>query len=267
MIRKPFAGRKRDILRRRVLLLVTLLVSIAAVGGVTPARISAQETGRIEGTVRRVVTEESVDGASVTVLGTKLRTSTDEQGRFELSGVPVGEVHLRVERSGYASLVQGVIVTPNATATAEIEMISLEDAIQGLAISGNVQREPEPSPEPGLYYPDPRPGDRLTDVLDRIPGVEVIRGGAQLGVGTRLRVRGTKSMTLPGDPLLFVDGVQIMYTEREPAQRGVSTGMTLDVIDPMHIRSIEVLHGPAAAGRYGLGAVNGVIVITTKRGG
>ena len=85
-----------------------------------------------------------------------------------------------------------------------------------------------------------------------------------VGAGGRIRIRGTNSISLNNEPLIYVDGVRV---DNETG-RGFTWGATsrLNDIDPNSIESIEVIKGPAAATLYGTEASNGVIQIFTKRG-
>jgi TonB-linked SusC/RagA family outer membrane protein len=80
-------------------------------------------------------------------------------------------------------------------------------------------------------------------------GVTVINSGVP-GGGSNVRIRG---ITSPGnsDPLIIIDGVQ-----------GSMHDLNVD-----DIASMQVLKDAGAAAIYGVRASNGVIIITTKRGG
>ncbi len=228
----------------------------------------AQELGALRGTVRESGSESALEGAKVMVVGTDLSTTTDGDGRFFLSSVPPGTVHVRVELDGYARVLEAVDIAFAGETRVEFELLSMGEALSGLGIAGRVDvQRSKVGHEPGVYYPDVQPGETLADVLNRVPGVEVRPGGAQLGSPMRIRLRGVKSMTVSADPLVFLDGIQIQSVPADPALREVLAPDPLSIIDPMTIYSIQVLRGPAEAGRYGLGSVAGVILITTKRGG
>jgi TonB-linked SusC/RagA family outer membrane protein len=85
-------------------------------------------------------------------------------------------------------------------------------------------------------------------IQGKIPGVQIRPLSGEPGTfKTRISVRGF------GEPLLVIDGV-------------VRDGMTdFERLNPVDIESISVLKD-AAASIYGLGAANGVFIVTTKRG-
>lgn len=82
-------------------------------------------------------------------------------------------------------------------------------------------------------------------------GVQVLSASARPGASPTVRIRGISSNG-SSDPLYVVDG-------------RISTD--IGGIDPNDIESMEVLKDGASAAIYGAAAGNGVILITTKRGG
>ena len=93
------------------------LCSLAALAA--PVAVQAQvQTGRITGTVTIAPGGQPLAGANVLVVGTEVRGSTGPDGRFTLGNVPVGSRQLRVQRIGYAPVIQTVVVTPGQSAVA-----------------------------------------------------------------------------------------------------------------------------------------------------
>ena len=68
----------------------------------------------------------------------------------------------------------------------------------------------------------------------------------------QIRVRGAASVNASSDPLYVVDGVPLT---------------TLAGINPSDIASIEVLKDAASSAIYGSRGSNGVVIVTTKKGG
>ena len=100
-------------------------------------------------------------------------------------------------------------------------------------------------------------------LFGRAAGLQVSQQSAEPGGNISLSIRGRK------DPLIVVDGVAVPTNELEPGSgmgeiNGVHRG-GLGSINPNDIESIEVLKDASAA-IYGVGASNGVILITTKKG-
>ena len=112
------------------------------------------------------------------------------------------------------------------------------------------------------------PVNNIADLIQgRSAGVQVLNSAGTSGVGSRIRIRGSSSISLSNDPLVYVDGIRVDSGSRGG---GIYTGgqesSRLDDFNPEDIESIEIVKGPSAATLYGTEAANGVIRITTKRG-
>ena len=83
----------------------------------------------------------------------------------------------------------------------------------------------------------------------RFPGVEVTQNGGAFVI----KIRGTNSFSSSNAPLILVDGATFASTD-------------LGSVNPKDVVRIEVMKDSAAA-FYGVRGGNGVIVITTGRGG
>jgi len=86
----------------------------------------------------------------------------------------------------------------------------------------------------------------------RISGLQVSRPGGNPNGDFTLRLRGLSSLIADTTPLVVIDGV---------------TGISLNTVDPDDIESIDILKDASAAAIYGELGANGVIIITTKKGG
>ena len=80
--------------------------------------IRSQEAGSVAGSIVSTWDGSPLSGAVVTVRGTTLAGNSDANGRFLLSGVPIGEQTPRFSKSGFASAnVTEVRVLPGQTTT------------------------------------------------------------------------------------------------------------------------------------------------------
>ncbi|MDP1814786.1 MAG: TonB-dependent receptor [Leadbetterella sp.] len=87
----------------------------------------------------------------------------------------------------------------------------------------------------------------------RAAGVDVSQSGSKPGSAPRILIRGRRSFNAGNDPLYVVDGI--------PLSAGYED------INPNDIQSIEVLKDATATAIYGARGANGVVLVTTKRGG
>lgn len=93
------------------------------------------------------------------------------------------------------------------------------------------------------------PIDIASALQGRIAGFEVMSNSGEPGSGSRMRIRGTSTLTQDGaSPLFIVDGIEVS---------------DIEAINPNDISSIEVLKDAASAAIYGSRSANGVVLITT----
>ncbi len=246
--------RKLLLNRGRVLALTTLALFLS-VGS------AFAQQGRVEGTVRNAQTRDPVANARVTVVGTSLFATTNENGYYSIETVPVGTYDVRVQVIGFQSVIftrqrvavglpttvnfqlqpsilriEGVVVTGVAEATLGIKLPFTVDQIKG-----------EDLPVPQV--------NAAESIRGKIAGAKVIRGEGTPGSGVQVLLRGATSINTAGrsnQPLYVVDGVIL--------------GANMVDVDALDIETIEVVKGAAAAALYGARAANGVVSISTRRG-
>ncbi|MCR8556700.1 SusC/RagA family TonB-linked outer membrane protein [Mucilaginibacter sp. BJC16-A38] len=112
----------------------------------------------------------------------------------------------------------------------------------------------------------------INSLEGRVAGL-VITGGAGGPAGSsRVIIRGNTSITGNNQPLYVVDGVPIDNSNYGQVgggkySGGQDFGDAISAINPDDVDKISVLKGPSASALYGSRAANGVILITTKKGG
>ena len=124
----------------------------------------------------------------------------------------------------------------------------------------------EPTSKPQLTAADFKDSNDPIEVTiaRKVPGVVLTRTSSG---ETVLRIRGKTTMQegMVGTPggTIMIDDPQPLYVIDGNLMRG--GGNPLSGLSPDDIETVKVLKGPDAA-IYGTDALNGVIVITTKRG-
>lgn len=209
-----------------------------------------QENRKIIG----VVLDESnmpIPGASVSVAGTEIATTTDFDGKFTVN-VPATTLVLSFSYVGFETKAVNI---KNKT---EIRVILIESAAQLDEVVvvgyGTEQRRNVTASISTVKMQDIKalPKANVAEMLEgRLPGVQIMSDNSP-GGGTSIRVRGFSTIN-NNDPLVIIDGV--------PASNG------LNGINPSDIESLQVLKDAASSSIYGSRAANGVVVITTKKGG
>ena len=98
------------------------------------------------------------------------------------------------------------------------------------------------------------PTASLANILaGRLSGVQIATTSGKPGAGSsvNIRAKGTINNT---DPLYVIDGV-------------VRDKLAFDALDPSEVANVSVLKDGASAAVYGSRAANGVVLITTRKGG
>ncbi len=112
----------------------------------------------------------------------------------------------------------------------------------------------------------------------KVAGVNITNSGGSPGASTNIVIRGSSSILGNNQPLFVIDGIPIDNTTDSGNSSGsvsgsdfrdygkvVSSNRASD-INPDDIASMTVLKGGAATALYGSRAVNGAVIITTKKG-
>lgn len=236
-----------------------------------PAVAVAQAT--ITGRVIDRVTQQGIPSAQVLLVGTQRGAVTGDQGQYQIRGVPAGQHQLRAVRIGYVAEARVVDVPATGSVTADFALAVTAQQLDQVTISasGQQQLKRESGANTGSIALEdvPLPAVKSASQLlnGRVAGVTVQQGGGTTGAGSRIRIRGSNSVSLSNDPLVIVDGIRVNNNQLsgtiDVGGQGISR---FDDLNPEEIESIEVVKGPSAAALYGTAAANGVIQITTKKG-
>ena len=192
-----------------------------------------------------------IPGVSVVIKGTTTGTTTDVNGAFSLN-VKSGNAELVVSSVGYKSVAVSVGNRSSLAITLEDDVSQLSEVVVTGYTSQRKKDITGAVTVVGAKELTAVPSASLTQMLQgRAAGVTVGNDNSP-GGGTMVRVRGFGSIN-NNSPLYVIDGV--------PTQG------TLNQINPNDIESMQVLKDASAASIYGARAANGVVIITTKRGG
>ena len=243
-MKKRFSIRKGRFLAMLTLLLLTFSTAVMA-------------QTKVSGTVKDDQ-GEILTGVSVLIKGTKLSTTTNADGNFQIT-VPTGSNALVFSYLGYetkeaavngnvinvslkssVSTLNDVVVIGYGTATRK----DLTGSVGTVNIS-DLQKAPVKSFDEAL--------------AGRVAGVQVTSSEGQPGSSINITIRGNNSVTQNNYPLVVIDGIIF----EDPNNLSVNP---LNTIDPNDIESISVLKDASSTAIYGARGSNGVIMVTTKRG-
>ena len=207
-------------------------------------------------TVTGVVRDEKGDiipFATITEVGTKNVTQADANGTFSIK---VGQnAQLNITASGH----NAQTITPSGN-VANITLPTTNAALTEVVVTTalGIRRESKE-----LGYAATSIGAKLLTqgksvnvqqaLNGKISGLSVTTTNSGVFETAKINIRGIRSLTGNNQPMLVVDGA--------PTPLGY-----LSSIPPDDVQDITVLKSAASAAIYGPDAVNGVIVVTTKRG-
>ncbi|MDQ3698759.1 MAG: SusC/RagA family TonB-linked outer membrane protein [Gemmatimonadota bacterium] len=251
-----------------------ILAGCLAGAMVGAAATAAQDArGSITGRVTDRTTQEPVEGAQIFVTGTTIRVVTSTDGTYRLANVPAGRAAVRVARIGYEARTDAVTVTGGASATLDFALNPTATTLGEVLVTATGEEQLRREQPTSVGRIDPTPSElaasaNFSDILaSRAAGVTVHQSSGTTGGGSRVRIRGSNSVSLSNDPLIIVDGVKLNSAGNSTTIGvGGQQPSRFNDINPEDIEKIDIIKGPAAAALYGTAAANGVIQITTKRG-
>ncbi len=248
-------------------------LAIAGVLGVVPAFAQAQGT-----TISGLVTGTGgvpVVGASVSIPALRVGGFTDDQGRYTFSAPASAtgtSVTLLARRLGFAASSATVALSGSAVSQ-NFSLSSAATQLQGVVVTalgetreksqlGTAQQQLSTT-----ELNETKTMNVVNSIQGKVSGVTITGSGTQ-GGSNRILLRGANSISGNNSPLFIIDGVAVSNASRGSGPGGgFDFGSAISDINPEDIATMSVLKGPNAAAIYGSRAANGVIIMTTKRGG
>ena len=219
----------------------------------------------VTGTVTDAM-KEPIIGASIMQQGTTVGTATDLDGNFELT-VPAGAI-LEFSSIGFETRTLKAEAKMNVILVEDSEMLN-ETVVVGYGVQ---KRESLTGAITQIRSEDiaaTKTADGVAALQGKIPGLLITQNSGKPGAfASEISLRGF------GTPMVVVDGVvrsttrtrkSTTYNTNPNALESYTDLSVLQELNPEDIESISVLKD-ASATIYGLGAQNGVILITTKKG-
>jgi TonB-linked SusC/RagA family outer membrane protein len=228
----------------------------------TALTVQAQ-TGSLAGKVYDE-TGQPLPGASVQIKSLNKSTSTDPNGNYRITGLSNAAVTITVSYVGYTPFDQAVTISgntisnvhlkPDAQKLNEVVVIGYGTA-EKKNLTGSISTVSSKDFQKGTITSP----EQL--IQGKVAGVTITSNGGAPGSGSMIRIRGAASLNASNDPLIVIDGVPLS---------GNSIGNAanpLALVNPNDIETFTILKDANATAIYGSRASNGVILITTKRGG
>ncbi|ULQ56110.1 SusC/RagA family TonB-linked outer membrane protein [Flavihumibacter rivuli] len=214
---------------------------------------------------------EPLNAASVLVKGGNSGTSTNEEGNFNLV-VNDNNAVLVVSSAGYQqqevkvgnrSIISIVLKEGDNMEEVVVTAFGVKREKRALGYSAQEIK--------GTDLVNARQPNVLNAMQGKLAGVQINSTGGAPGQGSRIVIRGIKSLDPSKDnqPLFVIDGIIMdnstttgLSGNDQSGLRGMSNRAA--DINPDDIETLSVLKGGAATALYGQAGSNGVVVITTK---
>ncbi|MGZ8557090.1 MAG: SusC/RagA family TonB-linked outer membrane protein [Chitinophagaceae bacterium] len=212
-------------------------------------------------------------GVSVSIKDSKTGTSTNQSGEFVLNGVPARST---LVISNVGLLTEELMLSAGQTSINLVMRVDVTN-LQDIVVTGfqRIEKKKFTGAAVTLKAADVKI-DGVIDVSrmleGRAAGVSVQNVSSVFGSAPKVRVRGATSINGDNKPLWVVDGVvleDIINISNDQLSSGDPTtllGSSVAGINSNDIESFDILKDAAATALYGARAMNGVVVITTKKG-
>ncbi len=214
--------------------------------------------------IKGIVRDENkqpLSGATIAIFGADRgsRIISSGIGEFSLNAKETDSV--MVTYTGYQQF--GIRV--GSLGFLEIDMVPSESALQEVVVSGYGITTARKRTTGATSKVDKESLENtvplsVSDVIaGRAAGVNIVSNDGSPGAGISINIRGLSSITAGSEPLVVIDNIPYISS----GGGGVNP---LNSLNPNDIETIDILKDAAATALYGVGAANGVIVVTTKKG-
>jgi TonB-linked SusC/RagA family outer membrane protein len=228
---------------------------------VVTGRVLSDNGGVVDGT----------PGVSVREKGTQNYTVTSENGDFKIT--VKDNAILVFAMMGFKTTEVPVGEKNNITVTLEAEISNLSEVV----VNGyqNIERKLYTGAATNIKGSEVKQ-EGITDISrmleGKVPGLSIQNVSGTYGSAPKIRVRGVTSISGENKPLWVIDGIIlediVNVTNDQLASGNALTllGSSVAGINTEDIESITILQDASATALYGARAMNGVIVVKTKKG-
>ncbi len=262
-----------------------LAATVCLIAGMIPAMAAAQQAVTLSGRVTSAETGAPLAGAAIAIPELRIGGQTDADGRYTFTA-PANSangrtVNVTARRLGYLVKSVQVSLTGNGIIT-DFRLSPVAAELAGVVITGlGVERQKSTlgtaqQELSSRQLNQTKTLNVINSIQGKVSGVNITGSGTQ-GGSNRITLRGANSISGNNSPLFIVDGVPVSNAGRGSSGSGLNSGTNyvggwdfgsaISDINPEDIASMTILKGPNAAALYGSRAANGVIILTTKKGG
>lgn len=237
-----------------LLLLTVVITAIAA---------SAQNR-TVTGTVVYADNDEPLIGASVMGEGTKIGTATDIDGNFSLS-LPTSVKRITVAYIGMHTVAVEITGKPLRIVLKSDNTLD-EVVVTGYGVQNRASFTGAAGVVSGANIEKKTDVNFVKALEGNVTGFQYNNSASGPGMWGSVYIRGMGSLSSSSQPLYVIDGVPV-NSDYDTMSGSNNIFDPMAAYNPNDIESVTVLKDAAATAIYGSRAANGVIIITTKKGG
>jgi TonB-linked SusC/RagA family outer membrane protein len=209
-----------------------------------------------EKTVTGTITDGKLPlpGANVVIKGTSKGVSADMDGKYSIKAKP-GDV-LVISFTGYddKSITVGAANSYNVVVKEKAEILGEVLITGAMGIKrpkdATVSAQKQISNKELTQASNP---NAIQSLAGKVSGLQVSTTSQGVNAGTRIVLRGNRTITGDNQALIVIDGA-------------ISSSTVLGQLPPDVIENVNIVKGAQGAALYGAQGVNGVIIVTTKKG-
>ncbi|MDQ8004636.1 MAG: SusC/RagA family TonB-linked outer membrane protein [Pedobacter sp.] len=228
---------------------------------------------KVTGVVKSKGDGQPMPGVSITIKGTTTTVVTNEKGEYQITAPEdavllfryIGHKTVEIAVNGRTRI--DVSIEEDASQLKEVNIVSTgyQNLDRKLFTGATTKISAKDAERSGV--PD------ISRMLEgQAAGVSVQNVSGTFGAAPKIRVRGATSLSGDNKPLWVVDGIileDVVNISNEALSTGDANtllGSSVAGLNPDDIESFNILKDAAATAMYGARAMNGVIVVTTKKG-
>ena len=212
-----------------------------------------------------------LEGVTVKVKKTTVKTTTDKNGHFSLK-VDDKNAVLVFSYVGYETIERTI-----ETSSMDVAMIQITKKLDDVIVIGYGTVQKSDLVGSVSKIKNDNNGEKPFTSVDQMiqgqaAGVQITQNTGAPGAGMTFLIRGVSTVSGSADPLYVVDGFPIntdpnsIYPKTgSDANSNTTPTNPLAFINPNDIESIEILKDAASIAIYGSRGANGVVMITTKK--
>ena len=176
--------------------LLSIMLSLVLLNISALFSADAKQSGTVKGRLIDYETKEPLVGANIEILASQLGASTDQDGKFEIPEIPIGNYSLKFTYIGYKPIVQtDVIVRPQRITFVDLELEPTTLESETISVSAGYFREKAEQPVSSINFSAeeirraPGSGGDVSRIIYGLPGVAkvndtknslIVRGGSAL---------------------------------------------------------------------------------------